>query len=75
VRALRACSSATRWWHHRRQFPRLDVPTTEPDAPLTDALAVLDAHNERRLVVVDPDQRHLRGLLCLTVDRLGFCQS
>jgi CBS domain-containing protein len=52
-----------------------DVPTIEPDAPLTDALAILDAGDERRLVVLDPDGDRLRGLLCLTGDRSGFCQS
>lgn len=52
-----------------------DVPTIDPDAPLTDALAILDAGNERRLVVLDPDGDRLRGLLCLTGDRRGFCQS
>ena len=58
-----------------RELAHRDVPTIEPDAPLTAALAVLDSSNERRLVVLDPDQRRLRGLLCLTSDRGGFCQS
>ena len=49
------------------------IPTIEPDAPLTDALAVLDARGETRLVVVEGER--LVGLLCLTRDRLGFCQS
>lgn len=52
-----------------------DVPTIEPDAPLVDALTVLDSLHERRLVVLDPDGERLRGLLCLTSDRSGFCQS
>ncbi|HEX4010940.1 MAG TPA: CBS domain-containing protein [Solirubrobacteraceae bacterium] len=52
-----------------------DVPTIDPDAPLTDALAILDAGHERRLVVLDGDGDRLRGLLCLTGDRRGFCQS
>lgn len=54
---------------------RRDVPTIEPEAPLADALAILDADDERRLVVLDPDGDRLRGLLCLTRDRGGFCQS
>jgi len=54
---------------------RRDVPTIEPDAPLADAVRVLDAQGDRRLVVLDPDGRTLRGLLCLTRDRSGFCQS
>ena len=51
------------------------VPTIDPDAPLTEALAVLDARGENRLVVLDPDDDRLCGLLCLTSDRQGFCQS
>ena len=61
--------------HPARELACVDVPTIEPDAPLTDALAVLDSRDERRLVVIDPEQRRLRGLLCLTKDRVGFCQS
>ena len=45
------------------------------DAPLPEATRGLDARGERRLVVLDPDGRTLRGLLCLTSDRSGFCQS
>jgi CBS domain-containing protein len=52
-----------------------DVPTIRPDAPLTEALAQLDHLGERRLVVLSPEDDHLCGLLCLTVDRDGFCQS
>ncbi|HWK29123.1 MAG TPA: CBS domain-containing protein [Solirubrobacter sp.] len=52
-----------------------DVPTIAPDAPLTEALAGLDERGERRLVVLDGDGSTLRGLLCLTTDRQGFCQS
>jgi CBS domain-containing protein len=51
-----------------------DVPTIEPDADLAEAVRILDALGERRLVVVD-DGGTLRGLLCLTSDRSGFCQS
>ncbi|MBS1882350.1 MAG: CBS domain-containing protein [Actinobacteria bacterium] len=52
-----------------------DVPTISPDAPLSEAVRVLDATGDNRLVVLDPDGRTLRGLLCLTGDRSGFCQS
>jgi CBS domain-containing protein len=51
------------------------VATIEPDAPLADAQAMLDADANHRLVVLDPDGVTLRGLLCLTTDRTGFCQS
>jgi len=53
-----------------------DVPTIEPDAPLGDALEVLDSHNERRLVVLDAHSEQLRGLLCLTSrTSLAVCRS
>ena len=58
-----------------RALARLDVTTIQPDAPLSDATRVLDEEAGRRLVVLDPDGRTLRGLLCLTKDRDGFCQS
>jgi CBS domain-containing protein len=58
-----------------RSLARPDVATIEPDAPLAEALAALDEDAERRLVVLDRDGRTLRGLLCLTGDRTGFCQS
>ena len=58
-----------------RSLARRDVATIHADAPLAEALAVLDDHAERRLVVLDRDGRTLRGLLCLTGDRSGFCQS
>jgi CBS domain-containing protein len=58
-----------------RELAHRDVTTIEPDAPLTEALTVLDEADDRRLVVLDPDGRTLRGLLCLTTDRSGFCQT
>ncbi len=58
-----------------REFGRTDLPTVMPDAPLDDAAALLQATGLRRLVVLDPDGRTLRGLLCLTRDRSGFCRS
>ena len=58
-----------------RELARRDVPTIDPDAPLTDALRGLDERDERRLVVLDGDGRTLRGLLCLSRDRNGFCRS
>jgi CBS domain-containing protein len=58
-----------------RAFARTDVPTVTPDAALDDATALLEATGLRRLVVLDRDGRTLRGLLCLTRDRGGFCRS
>lgn len=60
--------------HPLRELASRDVPTIEPDAPLSDALTLLDADQERRLVVLDPDGERLAGLVCLTQDRQGFCQ-
>lgn len=61
--------------HRVRDLACRDVATIEPDAPLAAALSRLDERSVRRLVVLDPDGRTLRGLLCLTSDRDGFCQS
>lgn len=54
---------------------RRQVPTIEPDAPAAAAIHTLDELGTRRLVVLDCDGRTLRGLLCLTTDRQGFCQA
>jgi CBS domain-containing protein len=51
------------------------VPTIGPDAPLAEAVRMLDESGDRRLVVLGEDGRTLAGLLCLTRDRSGFCQS
>lgn len=58
-----------------RALARTDVPTVTPDAPLEEASALLEETGLRRLVVLDRDGRTLRGLLCLTPDRSGFCRS
>ena len=52
-----------------------EVDTIEPDAPVAVATAHMDQHNIHRLVVLDADGKTLRGLLCLTGDRGGFCQG
>ena len=52
-----------------------EVVTIRPDAPLAAALSKLDERGEQRLVVLDPDGQTLRGLLCLTSGRDGFCQA
>ena len=67
--------TARRTSSRARALARRDVATIDPDAPLGEALAVLDADAEGRLVVLDPDGRTLRGLLCLTRDRTGFCRN
>jgi len=58
-----------------RSLARREVAAIDPEAPLAEAFTALDEHAERRLVVLDPDGRTLRGLLCLSTDRNGFCQS
>jgi CBS domain-containing protein len=54
-----------------RSYARADIPTLGPDAPMTEAIALLEARGDFRLVVVDGGE--LAGLLCL--DRRGttFC--
>ena len=58
-----------------RAYARVDVPTLAPDATMAEALALLDARGDFRLVVLDGegDGATLAGLLCL--DRRGttFC--
>jgi CBS domain-containing protein len=58
-----------------RAYARVDVPTLPPDATMAEALALLDARGDFRLVVVDGEGEGatLAGLLCL--DRRGttFC--
>jgi CBS domain-containing protein len=58
-----------------RPYARRDVERIDPDAPVSDARAWLDANDARRLVVIDADGSTLRGLLCLTRDRTGFCSD
>src|SRR6476659_923430 len=58
-----------------RPYARIDVPTLAPDATMAEALALLDARGDFRLVVLEGDGEDatLAGLLCL--DRRGttFC--
>jgi predicted transcriptional regulator len=58
-----------------RAYARADVPTLPPDATMAEALALLDARGDFRLVVLDGEAEGatLAGLLCL--DRRGtkFC--
>jgi predicted transcriptional regulator len=56
-------------------YARLDVPTLAPDATMAEALALLEARGDYRLIVLDGEGEGaaLAGLLCL--DRTGttFC--
>lgn len=44
-----------------------------PETPMTEALALLAATREPRLVVLDDDGVTLRGLVCVNADASGFC--
>lgn len=57
------------------EIAKRDVITIGPAAPLTEALRIMDEQESRRLPVVADDGRTLAGLLCLTKDGQGFCQS
>jgi CBS domain-containing protein len=52
-----------------------EVETAHPDDTVESAVAGLDARAHTRLIVLDEDGRTLRGLVCLTRDRNGFCQG
>ena len=58
-----------------RAYARVDIPTLAPDATMAEAIALLEARGDFRLVVLDGegDAATLAGLLCL--DRRGttFC--
>ena len=56
-----------------RAYARADVPTVGPDAPMADALALMEARGDHRLVVVDADGETLVGLLCLDRNGASFC--
>lgn len=58
-----------------RTIARPETETVAPDDPLADAIVRLDEIHGNRLVVLDRDGRTLRGLLCLTRDRAGFCSG
>jgi predicted transcriptional regulator len=58
-----------------RAYARLDVPTMAPDTPMADALALLDARGDYRLIVLDGEGEGaaLVGLLCLDHGGTSFC--
>lgn len=56
-----------------RNLARRDVPTASPDTPISDAMDMLDATGDFRVVVLDGDGA-LAGLVCLDQPRTGFCQ-
>ena len=56
-----------------RAYARADVPTLGPDAPMAEALALMEARGEHRLIVLDADGETLVGLLCLDRTGTSFC--
>jgi predicted transcriptional regulator len=56
-------------------YARADVPTLGPDATMAEALALLDARGDYRLIVLDGvgERAVLAGLLCLDRAGTGFC--
>jgi CBS-domain-containing membrane protein len=57
------------------RYARLDVPTLAPDATMAEALALLDARGEHRLIVLDGEGERaaLAGMLCLDRGGTTFC--
>jgi CBS domain-containing protein len=56
-----------------RPYARLRVPAVGPEADVADALAIMDARGDHRLVVLGPDGTRLVGLLCLDKSGSSFC--
>jgi CBS domain-containing protein len=57
-------------------FAVTPTATVHPGTPMRDAMALLEAENTRRLVVVDEaDGETLRGLVALNSSRSGFCSG
>lgn len=56
-----------------RTIAKRDVPTITADRPATEAVDILDSRGATRLVVVGDDGETLVGLLCLDLQRSGFC--
>jgi len=47
--------------------------TATPAMPIPEALVLLELQPEPRLIVLDEDGQHLRGLLCFNRTAQGFC--
>ena len=50
-----------------------DPVTTTPAVPISEAIELLDARPEPRLIVLDDDGATLRGLVCFNRSSSGFC--
>ena len=60
--------------HPLRALASRDVPTIEPDALLSDGLALLDADEERGVVVLDPRRRATGRARVSQPGPSGICQ-
>ena len=56
-----------------RAYAQADVVTVTPATTMRDAVTLIDARDEPRLVVLDEDGVTLRGLLCANGSGTGFC--
>jgi CBS domain-containing protein len=56
-----------------RDYAQDDVVTVTPATMMRDAVTLVDARDEPRLVVLDEDGVTLRGLLCANGSGTGFC--
>ncbi|MBV9682007.1 MAG: CBS domain-containing protein [Solirubrobacterales bacterium] len=56
-----------------RECAQPEPATATPRMPMFEALKLLEARDEPRLVVLDEDGVTLRGLLCANADATGFC--
>jgi CBS domain-containing protein len=55
------------------RYAETDPLTATPTMPIAEAIKLLDARSEPRLIVLDEDGATLRGLLCFNRSSSGFC--
>ena len=55
------------------RYADTDPVTTTPSVPVSEAIGLLDARDEPRLIVLDDDGPTLVGLLCFNRASSGFC--
>jgi CBS domain-containing protein len=54
-------------------YARADVRAVRPDAPMAEALELMERDGDHRLIVLGDDGRTLAGLLCLDRQGDAFC--
>lgn len=54
-------------------LPRVDVPVVRASTTTAEALAELDRHGGRRLIVVADDGATYLGIVCMRTDRVRLC--